>query len=279
VAAFTILGILKAAARLHDDSLDWESLKSLPIGTQVYWRERSAADSEKARSKSGKVIGLSTYGDSQLMVVSVDSRSKQRQATRSFSKVSALGYGITLGSMSAETDSKLSGLSKVLGAMAVDFKPSWLVAPIAECLLLSEKESFWSDLAGLSINAFDSVPVKFETALAVADTNGHSYGKTRLASPRVAVIPDKRSDVIVLDGANASQRLPETTAKSVIAILNRTEYDDEIEQVIGRLTGYRHDEFIQVPSDGVLQPPGQVDAFLFGLPNVQLHGSGLASFR
>ena len=34
-AAFTVLGVLLAAARIHDDSLDWESLKSLPVGTHV----------------------------------------------------------------------------------------------------------------------------------------------------------------------------------------------------------------------------------------------------
>ena len=277
-AAFTVLGVLLAAARIHDDSLDWESLKSLPVGTQVYWRERSPADSGKARAKSGKVIGLSTYGDHQLMVVSVDSRSKQGQTTHAFSKVSALSYGITLGSISAKTDAKLSGLNRVLNAMGVDFKPSWLVAPNSECLLLSEKDSFLSDLTGLSIDASDGIPVKFETALAVADSGGHSYGKTKLASPRIALIPDHWFDVVVLDGAHASQRLPDTAAKSVIAILDRTEYDDEIEQLIGRLTGYRRDEFIQVPDDGVLQPPDQIDVVLFGLPNVQAHASGLASF-
>ena len=277
-AAFTVLGVLLASARIHDDSLDWESLKSLPVGTQVYWRERSLADSGKARAKSGKVIGLSTYGDHQLMVVSVDSRSKQGQTTHSFSKVSALSYGITLGSISAKTDAKLSSLNSVLNAMAVAFKPSWLVAPNSECLLLSEKDSFLSDLAGLSIDASDGIPVKFESALAIADSRGHSYGKTKLASPRIAVIPDQWLDVVVLDGPYASQRLPDTAAKSAIAILDRTEYDDEIEQMIGRLTGYRRDEFIQIPDDGVLQPPKQMDVVLFGLPNVQAHASGVASF-
>lgn len=276
-AAFAVFGVLLAAARIHDESLDWESLKALPIGTQVYWRERSPSGNGKARAKSGKVIGLSTYGDHQLMVVSVDSRSKQGQSTHSFSKVSALSYGITLGSISAKTDAKLSGLNRVLNAMSVDFKTSWLVAPNSECLLLSEKDSFLLDLAGLSIDVSDGIPVKFETALAVTDGSGHSYGKTKLASPRIAAIPDQCFDVIVLDGSQASRRLPETAAKSVIAILDRSEYDDEIEQVIGRLIGYRRDEFIQVPEDGVLQPPEQMDVVLFGLPNVQGHASGLAS--
>jgi hypothetical protein len=277
-AAFTVFGVLIAAARIHDDSLDWESLKSLPIGTSVYWRERSSADSGKSRAKSGKVIGLSTHGDHQLMVVSVDSRSKQGQTTRSFSKVSALSYGITLGAISAKTDAKLSALNRALQAMAVDFKPSWLLAPKFECLLLSEKDNFLSDLVGLSIDASDGIPVKFEAVLALSDSSGHSYGKTKLASPRIAAIPDQEVDVIVLDGAHASQRLPDTTAKSVIAILDRTEYDDEIEQVIGRLTGYRRDEFIQVPGGGVLQPPDQMDVVLFGLPNLQAHTSGLVTF-
>jgi hypothetical protein len=212
------------------------------------------------------------------MVVSVDSRSKNGQATHSFSKVSALSYGITLGTITAKTDAKLTGLSSVLNALAVDFKPSWLHTPNSECLLLSDKDSFLSDLDGLSINICTGIPVPFETALAVVDSGGHNYGKTKLASPRIAALQDQWFDVIVLDGAHAAQRLQDTTAKSVIAILDRTEYDEEIEQVIGRLTGYRCDEFVQVPGNGVLQPPGQIDAVVFGLPNVQTNGPNLVSF-
>lgn len=272
-AAFTVFGVLLASARLHDDSLDWETLKALPAGTPVFWRERSTEKTGRSRAKSGKVLELKTYGDSQLMVVSVDTKGDRGQATHSFSKSSALGYGITLGSITAKADAQLSGLGRIVSSLTSGFKASWLRTPHPECLLLSEREHFMSDLEGLSINVCKGISEPFGTVLAPMDATGHMYGKTKLISPRIAVVPDGEIDVIVLDGAKAFQRISETTAKSIVAIVDRTEYDEEIEQIVARFMGYRRDEFVQVPCDGVRRPPDQINAVIFGLPTAQINSN------
>jgi hypothetical protein len=268
-AAFTVFGALLASARLHDDSLDWEALKELPAGTPVFWREKSLSASGKSRTKSGRILELRTIDNNEFVVVSVDTRSGSGQTTHLFSRSSALGYGITLGSITAKADAQLSGLGRIVRPLTKGFKDSWLRTPHPECLLLSEREHFINDLEGLSINVCGGTAEIFSTVLAPTDTTGHRYGKTRLISPRASVVLDGGFDVIVLDGAKALQRLSETTAKSVIAIVDRAEYDAECEQVVALLMGYRADEFVQVPLDGVRRPPAPIEVVVFGLPNVQ----------
>lgn len=270
-AAFTVFGVLLASARLHDDSLDWEALKELPAGTPVFWREKSNAESGRSRTKSGKVVGLQIIGSSQLMVVSVDTRGGNGQITHSFSKSSALGYGITLGSITAKADAQLSGLGRIVRSLTSGFKDSWLRTPHPECLLLSERENFMNDLEGLSVNVCGGTSEPFSAALAPTDATGHMYGKTKLISPRTTVVPDGGFDVIVLDGAKALQRIAETTAKSVIAIVDRAEYDAEGEQMLTRLMGYRCDEFIKIPLDGVRRRPEPIEVVVFGLPSAQIN--------
>lgn len=268
-AAFTVFGALLAAARLHDDSLDWEALKELPADTSVFWREKSLTAKGKSVTKSGRILELMTIDNNEFVVVSVDTRSGSGQTTRSFSRSSALGYGITLGSITAKADAQLSGLGRIVRPLTSGFKDSWLRTPHPECLLLSGREHFLGDLEGVSINVCGGTVEIFSTVLALTDTTGHRYGKTRLISPRATVLLDGGFDVVVLDGAKALQRLAETTAKSAIAIVDRAEYDAESEQVVALLMGYRADEFVQVPLDGVRKPPAPIEVVVFGLPNVQ----------
>lgn len=270
-AAFTVFGVLLASARLYDDSLDWEMLKALPPGTPVFWQEKSTAENGKSRTKSGKILGLQAFGDSQFVVVSVDTRGVRGQITHSFSKSSALGYGITLGSITAKADAQLSGLGNIVGLSTSGFKNSWLRKPHPECLLLAEREHFMNDLEGLLIKVGMGSAESLGSVLALSDTSGHMYGKTKLISPRTTGMSDGGFDVIVLDGAKALQRIAETTAKSVIAIVDRAEYDEECEQLVTRLMGYRCDEFVKPPEEGVHQPPSQIETVVFGFPTVQIN--------
>ena len=264
-AAFTTFGILLASARMHDDAIDWETLKSLPVGTRVYWREKSSSASGKSSSRSGQVLGLQLIEGQQLMVVSLNSKAKNGQATRFFSKSSALGYGITLGSITAKADAQLLGLSRVMSVLVSSFSASWLRVPKPECLVLSERINFMEDIEGLSVTVHDSISEPLDNLLSLTDSTGSTYGKTRLMSPRNSDVFDIGYEVVVLDGVSAFQRLSDTSAKSVIALVDRTEYDEVIEQLVTSLMGYRQDEFVQVPACGVRLPPPEIDVVVFGL--------------
>lgn len=265
-AAFIAVGAAFASARLHDDTLDWQGLRSLAAGTKVYWRE---SVSGKAARRSGTVAGVRQIDGSDFMEVVTETQGKRgERSTRMFAKAAAMSYGITLGSISAAADEQLAGADRLIKAAVTDGAQSWIRSPGVECTVITERTSFLGDLEGLSIRAGGKVDASCCDLLAIADSGGRSHGKTRVAPARTDGALDEPGSLTILDGAAAALRLSETSAPSVVIVLDHAEYDDEIEQLLQTFLGYAVDQPIHAPVSGVRAPPGTIEAFIFGLPSL-----------
>lgn len=263
-AAFTAAGAIFTSARLHDDSLDWDGLRSLPPGTKIYWRELASGRSVRW---SGDVVGLRQIDSSDFMEVVAETQKRSQQSTRLFAKSAALSYGITLGSVSAQADERLASAERAIRALVTDAAHGWMRSPAIECTIITERSSFLSDLDGLAIRAGAGVEVSCTDLLAIADSGGRSHGKTRLAPARRDGVLDESGSITILDGASAAVRIGDTMARSVVVLLDQSEYDEEVEQLIQTFLGFAVDAHIHVPANGVKAPPASVEAFMFGLPS------------
>ena len=263
-AAFTAAGAVFASARLHDDALDWEGLRGLPPGTKIFWRELASGRSTRW---SGAVVGVrQTYG-SDFMEVVVETQKRSQQGTRLFTKSAALSYGITLGAVSTQTDERLATAERLIRAVVPDAAHGWMRSPAIECTIITERSSFLSDLDGMAIRAEVGVEVSCSDLLAIVDSGGRSHGKTRLAPARSDGVLDESGSITILDGASAAVRIGDTMARSVVVLLDQSEYDEEVEQLIQTFLGYAVDVHIHAPANGVKAPPASVEAFMFGLPS------------
>lgn len=262
-AALAAVGVLFESAALHDDSLDWEALRSLAPGTHVFWREPSGARSVR---RAGEVVGTRVMAGQELLVVAVDGGRRGQPVTCSFTRRTTLGYGVTLGAVSAKVDVRLTGAERLLKAAIGTFSPGWIRSPRIDCTIVSERTSFVADLAdtSLAIGALGAEPLM--DVLSVSDAGGHTYGKTRLLSPRQHGLLDAVGQVTILDGAAAVLRITDTTAASVLAVLDPAEYDEEVELVLMSLMGAASDSFVRVPANGLKAAPQGVEVFVFGLP-------------
>lgn len=262
-AAFTAVGSVFSSARLHDDSLDWEGLRTLAPGTKVFWRE---SGSGKSARRSGTVVGLRQIQGGDFMEVVVEAPKKAQQGTRLFAKSAALSYGITLGSVSPVADERLARAEHVIKTALTDGPQGWIRSPAIECSIITERSSFMSDLDGLAIRVGGRVEASCSDVLAIAESGGRSHGKTRVAPARSDGVLDESGSVTILDGAAATLRLSDTVARSVVVLLDQAEYDEEIEQLFQTLLGYAADAYVHPPASGVKAPPESVECFIFGLP-------------
>ncbi len=263
-AAFTAAGAAFASARLHDDSLDWEGLQGLPPGTKIFWRELASGRSMR---RSGTVVGVRQIYDGDFMEVVVETQKRSQQSTRLFAKSAALSYGFTLGAVSAQADERLASAERVIRAVVPDAAAGWIRSPAIECTIITERSSFLSDLDGLAIRAGAGVEVSCSGLLAIADSGDRSHGKTRLASARSDGVLDESGSITILDGASAAVRIGDTMARSVVILLDQSEYDEEVEQLIQTFLGFAVDTHIHAPENGVKVLPASVEAFVFGLPS------------
>lgn len=258
-ATFTAVGAVFASAKLHDDALDWEGLMGLPPGTKIFWREPASG---KFTRRSGIVSGLRQIAGGDFMEVIVEAQ----KSTRLFAKTAALSYGITLGSVSAQADERLASAERVMRAVLKDAAQGWMRSPAIECTIVTERTSFLSDVDSLAICAGPGVVASFSDLLAITDSGGRSHGKTRVAPARSDGVLDESGSITILDGAAAAVRLGDTIARSVVVLLDQSEYDEEVEQLIQTFLGFAVDATIHSPASGVMAAPASIEAFIFGLP-------------
>lgn len=257
-AAFAAIGSAFASARLHNNSLDWEGLRSLAPGTKVFWREGSTG-------RSGSIASPPKTLDDEFLAV-VEARKKASAITRLFTKSAALTYGITLGSVTAVADERLACAERVIMAALTDAPQGWIRSPAIECSVITERSSFLSDISGLDVRVGGTVHASFADVLSITDSEGRSHGKTKVASARSAGVLDETGSITILDGAAAALRMSDTIASSVVVLLDQAEYDEEVEQLFQTYLGYAVDTYIHPPASGVLAPPDSIESFLFGLP-------------
>lgn len=262
-ATFIAVGSAFASARLHDDSLDWEGLRALSPGTKVFWRESASGKSVR---RSGVVVGLRQIEGSDFIEVALEPQNKRAlPGTRLFAKSAALSYGITLGAVSAAANERLTCAARVIGAAVNDASQNWIRSPGIECSVITERSSFLADLAALEIRVGGKVGAPCFDVLALVESVRLSHGKTLVASARTDEL-EESGHVTILDGATAALRLSDTSARSVVILLDQAEYDEEIEQLFETFLGYAVDAHIHPPAGGVKAPPASVESFIFGLP-------------
>jgi len=263
-AAFTAVGAVFAAARLHDDSLDWEGLRNLPHGTKIFWREVASG---RSTNRSGTVAGLRLIEGGDFMEVAVESQRRAQQSTRLFAKSAALSYGITLGAVSARADERMTSAERLISAALTDVAQGWIRSPSIECNIITERSSFRGDIDGIAFRTGSGIEASFSDLLAIADPGSRTHGKTKLSPARSDGVLDESGSITILDGAAAALRMGDTVAESVVILLDQSDFDEEVEQLIQTFMGFAIDAHVHVPANGVKASPASVEVFVFGLPS------------
>lgn len=264
-AAFVGLGALCAAARSHDESLDWEALRNLPEGTSVHWRKLTGA---KSRRYSGRVCGLvSMHGADCLAIDETDSRGRATGSKFYLPRSTALSHGVTLGAMSARTDEKLTLSARFMRSLNSDTSLAWSRSPMADSTIITERASFLQDLEEIKVQTGSEPALGMLDALCVADSQGQAHGKLLVVSSRSDKTHDEPTGVSILDGAAAISKLGYLRARSVVILVTHSEYDEEVSHEILPFLSYSVEEGVHAWKIGakVGDVPHGVEAFAFGV--------------
>lgn len=262
-AAFTAIGSVFASNSVHDNTLDWAALIDLDPGTKVFWRELSKG---KFTRRSGTVIGVRQIEGNDFLEVLSEEKKNSQQSNRLFAKSAALSYGITLGSITALADERLGSGERFLQAAISDAPKGWINSPSIECTIVTERSTFLTDIDGLSIIVDGITKANCADILAIADPGGKSHGKTKITSARNYGVLDEFVVFSILDGPVAASRLMDTSADSVVIILDQAEYDEEIDQLLKSYIGYSVDIGVHLPKSGLKAPPSSIESYIFALP-------------
>lgn len=263
-AAFVCLGMLLVASRLHDDALDWEALQALPNGTTVHWRDPRGG---KSKRYTGTVDSVREIGGDKYLAISIAPTKIRPPTTFLLPRSTALTYGVTLGVITQQINEQLTAAARLYKSVVDGASQSWIRSPAADSTVVTERTSFLEDLSELALVGGQSGVVNFDEALAIAGVTNQQHGKLQLVPSRERLMKEAPDGVTVLDGAAASMCLGSSRSRSVVLLLDYSEYDDELVNVISPFLGCSIDAGIHVPATGVLRPPDGVEVFVFGLPD------------
>jgi hypothetical protein len=179
----------------------------------------------------------------------------------------ALAYGVTLGLVTNRTDEQLTAAAGLYKSIVDGAPQSWIRSHGADSTVATERTSFLDDLSDLALVVGKSGAVPFEEALVISSISNQQHGKLQLVASRSRVLQDAPAGVTVLDGANAAIFLGSARSHSIVLLLDYSEYDEELVNLINPFVGCSIDAGIHVPPNGVLAPPDGVEVFVFGLPD------------
>jgi hypothetical protein len=253
-----------AAARLHDESLDWEALQRLQPGTTVYWRPLNGG---APTTFAGRIQETRDFNGDAVLAIAVESPRRSKGSTFLLPKATALSYGVTLGAVTARIDQSLSSLSELLKLVVQGASQSWVRSPIIDSTLVTECTTFVDDLGGISLGAGERIVIPLIEALSIADARGKKHGKLLLVPSRVETLEEAARGLTVLDGAVSVARLGETAAHSIVVLLDYAECDEEVMHTIKPFYSHSTDAGVWTPTGMRPATPEGVDAFVFGLPS------------
>jgi hypothetical protein len=260
-AAFVGLGGMLASAGIHDDSLDWDALQMLPLGTKVHWRETRGG---KSILYSGFIGETREYAGTPCLAITVHAPKKAVGSTTLLPKPAALSYGVTLGTVTSRVEEKLSTASALMRAVVDGASLSWLRSVGSDGTLLTERSSFINDLEEFSLAA-GNVHLSMLDALAVSTNELRYHGKLQVVPARVEAFRDSERGLTILDGAVAVTRLGASCARSVIVLLEHSEYDEEVAHAISPFLGNAVQTGIHAPIEGIPPVPEGIEPFMIAL--------------
>lgn len=263
-AAFVSLGALLAASRIHDESMDWDALQALPHGTTLHWREIKGG---RTTNYTGTVDSEREIAGSKCLAISIVSPKRHLGSMFFLPKSTALAYGVTLGLVTNRTDEQLTAAARLYRSIVDGAPQSWIRSHGADCTVVTERTSFLEDLSDLALVVGNTDAVTFEDALIISSISNQQHGKLQLVASRSRTIQDRPAGVTVLDGANSAIFLGNVRSRSVVLLLECSEYDEELVHLISPFVGGSINEGIHVPPNGVMTPPDGIEVFIFGLPD------------
>jgi hypothetical protein len=264
-SAFVALGALCAAARMHDESLDWEALCNLPKGAFVHWRKPNGA---KSKRYAGRVVSLQAmHGADFLAIDEVDSQGRPKGAKFYLPRNTALAHGVTLGAVSARTDARLTSAARFMQALNSDSSLAWSRSPLADSTVVTDRTGFLQDLDEIEIQAGSGPALRMLDALSVADPQGQAHGKLLVVPARTERVNDAPDGVTVLDGPAALSKLGGLRSRSIVILVAHAEYDEEVSHEILPFLSYSIDDGVHTwrPNARVGDLPSGIDAFAFGV--------------
>lgn len=265
--AFISLGAILAGAKLHDEGVVWEALRALPQGTPVH------VSDESGKTTAGRIVGVTDVMPGiETLQVALDRVPGVRNGTTAntsimLPKESAL-QRVRMGASSSAVDAKRADAIGVMRKLVDGDNTSWQLSPSPDCTVVAEKRALLDDIEKIEVGATRDQRISFRDLLLLSD-RADARGMVALVSDRVGHIEDPADGVTVLAGSSAGALLGYCRARSVVFLLDQSEYDEDVDNRLAPFAAMQTSASVHGSADDLKGMVGGIELSVIGLPDDQ----------
>lgn len=260
---FVGLGAQLAGAQLSVGQLDWGTLAQLPQGTEIFMQTARSRNKSGGTQMRGVIAGTREIDGQQFVML------KQDSCMSSISVSYAKDYIFTLKRTGLRAKVALNGHNELYCRLVPDFDRRWLLAPSSEGVIIGDLGSVKSAAQNVRVGIHESA-----NRFPLAEILGLKTREDQLS--KINAISDRYDDevgespVCFFNGRQALRGLEHfmnvSGAQSFIAILERAEYDEQVDQMARQLRGTADMKRLPTIPQNLLALPAGVECMTFPMP-------------
>ena len=268
--AFISLGAILAGAQLHDESAAWDALRTLPHGVPV------SVSLEGGRTTTGRFVGVTEVMPGvEMLQIALDRVAGVRNGTVANSSISlprsqAL-QRVRVGASSSSVDAKRAGAVAVMRKLVEGDEIVWDLSSAPDCMVVSEKRAFLDEFENIDVGAGGDEHMPFRDLLLLSE-RADVPGMVGLVSDRVGHLEDPADGVTILAGSSAGALLSCCRARSVVFLLDQSEYDEDVDNRLAPLAASQTPASVRIPEYVLKDIAGGIELSVVGLPDDQSGG-------
>jgi len=260
-SALCSFGALIGSMVEERDSLTWEKCLSLPVGTSIYWHE--------GRQKhSGTIIGKCEVEGLTGVRVKYETKGRRnREATKIIFKHHLSHDRIKLTPfLSNQSEEILETAKTFYRSVTGEVSDLWISSWTSECLLVTNRAGWKRENEGLlAAVATGDNPIALSDALMWWLKDGVHAPRVCLSSPKSVPINSHEIPLAILDGPDALRSMELVYSQNILILLDQTEYDEGVENLLAQPLSVRNDELLPFPEGVAETLPSSIEMTMFAL--------------
>jgi len=219
-AAFAGFGCLLAGCKLFCGGFTWDELRSLPVGSEIFWK-----DVDKGKSYGGEIFEGDSYASNFVWVRITMGPRKEIGSNVTINKDKFSKHLFCEDKLPSPRRTMAMGKALQLYAdIGLELSPRWIVTAGAEARIVTNKTRFRRSIENLQLCVQGS-PVAFNDALCWLRDDDNALSKLHVTSNKIS---EQSFPVSILDGAGAFCQVHEISTGNILIFLDRTEYSSGV---------------------------------------------------
>jgi len=263
-ASLIAFGAEIAGAQIFTEGIDWDYLKNLEPGTEVYLYDKKS-------KKVGQTICVvqEKYEIGETLMVPLVYKNDKNKTTHAISIDHIDQYTITNIPITDKTRIALNKNGKFLNSLLQQFDYRWMVTSSIDSVIAGDAETLKREASSIFLSYTDSdSKIKLSNLIGLEAEAGVSHSKTGVIKPRSSQMQEIKAPMCILNGPIAIKSYAEckavTGASSLVFVADHTESTEDYQRLLS-MWGKGTQFGLNNPQDILIDIPGSVECAIFSV--------------